>query len=667
MKRYLILCSVWLVECAFVTPVKSEAASLPPDWKQQQSFQVASGGLVKIALPADTLSSARPALEDLRLYDSTENEVPYLIERSALSSGSMQAPRSFQVSLNPRTTVITLEVDGDRSVNKIALETPAQNFIKAVTVEGSTDGRSWRPLARGQPIFRQPAGAAQNEVAFPIGSWHWFKLTVDDQRSAPLPFTGAMLGVVKAGRLSGEWSQVAISGQDESPGETRLALNLGAANLNLASIHLETAEPLFMRQVSIAVPRISEGILREETIGQSAVYRVELEGQGLSENLSMPLNVQIPSRELLLLIKNGNSPPLHVSAVRVERHPIYLIFLARQPGAYRLLTGNPRCAEPRYDLAALGIRVNQVKVLPVQMSPPSPNPDFHASQVLPGIETTGSPLDISTWRFRKSIKISGGAAYQLELDLDVLAHAQQGLGDLRILRGENQVPYILQPTSMVRAITPTVEMTHLEEHSTRSKSSRWAIKLPRSGLPLTRLISTSRTPLFERSMSLYEEISDARGEKYNHPLASAVWTQTPELRAKELVLPLQGPPHGDTLFLETENGDNPPIELTQFSAFYPVTRLLFLARPGDDLRLYYGNSDTSPPHYDLGLVADQLLAADKQEAQLSSQEQLREGARHENQTTSRSGGFIFWGVLALVVVVLLIVTSRLLPAAQPPQ
>ena len=52
----------------------------------------------------------------------------------------------------------------------------------------------------------------------------------------------------------------------------------------------------------------------------------------LLQNLSVPLESLVGSRELILLVKNGDSRPLPISAVRVERRLIYLVFLARQPG-----------------------------------------------------------------------------------------------------------------------------------------------------------------------------------------------------------------------------------------------------------------------------------------------------------------------------------------------
>jgi hypothetical protein len=663
MKRLIKFSASLLYVLALLFSISATAANLPSDWQRDQSFDVSTTGLVKISLPGETLNAARPALEDLRLYDQAGTEVPYLIERPAQVARVAQAVKGFQGSLTASTTVITLETGLAEPLDGITLETPAKDFIKAVSVEGSEDGSRWQTLAQGQPIFRQPDGASHLQISLPPASSKWLRLTVDDGRSPPVPFTGALVHPAIDKPAPGELISATIAERDENPGETRLALSLGAANLSVASIQLETAEPLFMRQVSVAFPKVSDDTIQEETIGQGTVYRVAVEGQPPSQNLSVPLDSLLSSRELFLLIKNGNSPPLPISAVRVERRPVYLVFLARQPGTYHLLTGNAQCDAPQYDLATLGMNLKGVAVSQINVPPPSDNPDFRAPEVLPGLEVTGAALDVSDWKFRKPVKISnGGGAQQIEPDLEVLAHARPGFEDLRVLDGSNQVPYIIQRTSISRALTPTVKAT---KDAKDPKLSRWIIKLPQSGLPIARLTCVSRTPLFERSLSLYEELTDERGDKYRRVLGGATWTQTPERKSKEFTLTVDGPVQSDTLFLETNNGDNSPIELEKFTAFYPATRILFKAKPGDDLSLYYGNPQVAPPSYDLSLVTEQLLTAEKNAASLLAEEQLKGSSWYKNQMPNQ-GGVLLWGILALVVVALLFVISRLLPTSQPP-
>ena len=642
--------------------VSVTAATLPSDWQHEQPFLVPAGGLIKLSLPVETLDAARAGLEDLRLYDDAGGEVPYLIERPAPAGRISQGAKSFQVSLNPGSTVITIESGLPRPLDGVTLDSPSANFIKSVKIEGSSDGNRWQPLAQGLPIFRQPNGAGQLHLSFPPGAWGWLRLTVDDQRSQPVPFTGAFVHMAAGETAPGESLPVTISERDENPGETRLTLNLGAANLNIAAIHIETAEPLFTRQVTLAVPQILEDSVREQTVAQSYIYRIALEGLPVSSNLTVSLGNVVRSRELLLLIRNQDSPPLPITAVRAERRPVYLVFLARQTGTYHLLSGNTRCSAPSYDLAALGANLKSVPAQPIPLPAPADNPNYRPPEVLSGVEEQGAALDVSAWKFRKAVKLSRSGAQQVELDLDALARAQPGFDDLRLVRGGKQLPYILERTSISRSLVPTVAATNDTKHPTLS---RWILKLPQPNLPVTRLSSEAQTALFERQLTLHEEIPDERGEPYGRLLASGSWVQTPERKRREFFLTLDASPRSDTLFLETQNGDNPPIAMEKFQLFYPASRLLFKAKADDEIFLYYGNPEAPPPRYDLSLVADQLLTADKTAASLSAQEQLKKSSWRDNPAAGK-GGVLFWGILALVVIVLLILIARLLPKAPPP-
>ena len=647
-----------MIACA----LSGRAAPLPSDWQHAQQLEVAAPGLVKLSLPTATLDAARPALEDLRLYDDAGQEVPYLVERPRPAGKVVQAAKSFRVSVNAATTVLTLETGLAQPLDGITLDSPAPTFLKAVQIEGSTDSEHWQTLARGQPVFRQPNGASQLRLAVPAGTWPWLRLTVDDRRSQPIPFTAARVHASAVEPVPMEAQPVSVAGRDESPGESRLTLNLGAANLDVAGIQIETAEPLFTRQVTLTVPQVAEDAIREVPVAQGAIYRVAIEGQPARSNLTVQVERAIHSRELLLLIRNQDSPPLPVTAVRAERRPVYLVFLARAGGRYHLLTGNPRCPAPSYDLAALGANLKNVAASPLQLSPLAVNPAYRVSEVLAGVQNGGTALDVAAWKYRKPVKLSRAGAQRIELDLDVLAHAQPGFGDLRLVSAGKQLPYILAPTSINRSLTPTVT-TATDKKDPRI--SRWIIKLPRPGLPVTRLHCTARTPLFQRDMTLYEEQTDERGDKYRRTLAGAAWTQTPDRTSREFILAFQSPPQSDTLVLETHNGDNPAVELDNFQVFYPATRMLFKAQPADELLLYYGNPQVSAPRYDLSLVAGQLLAAHQADAGLAAEEQLKRSWGADSQPGK--GSVVFWAILAMVVLVLLVIISRLVPRSTPGQ
>jgi hypothetical protein len=374
--------------------------------------------------------------------------------------------------------------------------------------------------------------------------------------------------------------------------------------------------------------------------------------------MEVPLDLTIQGRELLVLIDNGDSQPLQISAVRAMRRPVFVVFLAQQSGVYQVVTGNPRCAAPRYDVAVLAPRLKGAAVSPVKLSALAANPSYRPAEPLPEIQDLGTALDTAEWGYRKPVKLARAGVQQLDLDLDVLARADVVFRDLRLVRDGKQRPYILERTSISRKLVPEVSSAHDPK---RPKVSRWQIKLPHINLPITRLTCTSGSSLFRRQVALYEQPTDDRGERYDRHLGEATWVRTPPATKAVLELVLSARPMTDTLILEMDDGDNPPIELANIQLFHPVTRVLFKAPLEPATYLYYGNREAGVPQYDLDLIAPRLLAEEKSVAWLSGEEALKKSVGGELFQLSSTKSIIFWVALAVVVLVLLGVIARLLP------
>jgi len=245
----------------------------------------------------------------------------------------------------------------------------------------------------------------------------------------------------------------------------------------------------------------------------------------------------------------------------------------------------------------------------------------------------------------------------------LLAHSQPDQRDIRIVRGEYQLPFVFERTSLSRPISLSAAPANDPK---KPALSRWFLKLPQPGLPITRLICTSSSPLFHRQMQLWEEVTDERGDKFVSELGRATWDQTPNSPKRDLFIDLNARPRTDRLFLETDNGDNPTIELHDFRGYYPVTRVVFKAMsdPAQPVWLYYGNLDATAPRYDLNLVARELLRAERGTVTAGVEENLSSTSSFVGQTLTGSTRYIFWGALALVVIVLLAIMSSFLPKPQ---
>jgi hypothetical protein len=636
-------------------------AELPTEWKQAQTFDVAQPGLIKLSLPADTLNASRPGLEDLRIFDPTGREVPYVIERPVASPALQRSPKEFQVKIDEPKTVIDIETGVAQPMDAITLETPAPSFVKAVFVAGSTDRENWQSLAVWRPIFRQPTGESQLRVAITQGVWPLLRVTVDDYWSAAIPFTGARLEAVTGEPAPTENLPVTVIERTEGDKETRLTLDLGASHLTVASLAFETSEPLFSRPVALAVRQVAENAITERTLAHDTIYRVPVAGIEPADRLEIPLDQELPGRELLVLIENGDSAPVPFT-VHAARRPVYVVFLAQTAGEYQIATGNPRCLPPRYDVATLAGQLKSATVASLKVSPLAGNPSYRPTEALPEIQDLGTTLDTAEWKFRQPVRLTRGGVQQLDLDLDVLSHADASWRDLRLVRDGKQQPYIVERTSIARKLIPTASASNDPK---QPHLSLWTIKLPQPNLPLTRLSCTTASALFRRQVSLYEEPTDERGEKYRRTLGQSTWVRTQSTTAP-LQLFIGSAPLTDTLTLETDNGDNPAIELNNFEVFYPVTRLMFKAPLEPATWLYYGNRAAGTPQYDLDLIAPRLLAEEKTVASLGPLESLKESPVGDFFRLSGTKSIVFWVALSLVVVVLLVVIARLLPKTPAP-
>ena len=197
---------------------RSLGALTPNEWRFGQTIDVPANGLIRINLPAETLDASRPDLGDVRILDSAGREVPYLIDRPMPRRESALRSQELRTALEPTATRITLTTGTKSLLKGVTFETPpGLEFIKAVQVEGSHDSAQWRQLATNKPILKMTGGAENLGVSFPAGIWEFLRLTIDDSRSIPVPFTGVQLLVAET-KAPLEPLPISIKSRDESLG-----------------------------------------------------------------------------------------------------------------------------------------------------------------------------------------------------------------------------------------------------------------------------------------------------------------------------------------------------------------------------------------------------------------------------------------------------------------
>ena len=646
--------AAWIVFMGIVV----SGAPLPEAWKYDQTVTIGTNGLVKIDVPLETLDHARSGLEDLRMYDAQGVEVPFLIERPVQIPAVVQAVRNLRVTLRPEATVVVVETGLTQALDGVILESPARDFIKSAMIEGSQDGKVWQTLGDGDPLFRLALGGSKLELPLPspAGKWAWLRVTLDDRRSAPVPITGARIQAAGPESAPAQPMELRVLEREEVPGRTRLTLQVAGAPIVLAGITIETPEPLFTRRVSLFRPSVEENEIRETLLAEGTLYRMALEERPMVSNLTFARDAVVPAKELVMTIENGDSPPLAMTTVRATRRPVYLTCLAAGPGTYHLLSGHASCEAPHYDLAAMPHNVSG-RWVPSRAGELGPNAAYRQAAPLPEVAESGAALDTSEWQFRKNVVMGQSGVQQLELDLETLSGASPDLSDLRLMRDGRQISYLIERPVLSRRFSPAVEKAN---DPRRPSASRWRLKLPQRSLPITRIEGQTGAPFFKRDVALIEPVADERGNLNRIQRSAASWVRVLNQTKTPLSMDIQGLLATDTVYVEMENGDNPPLEVDRFEMEYAVVRLIFKAADRANVYLYYGNPKARRPQYDIDLAARQMLAESKYKATPGPGEQLR-GYRGGPGRFGGAAGTLFWVVLGAVVIGLLVVITRLLP------
>lgn len=634
----------------FVATLASAQQSPHAAWQNVQTVTASGSGLHRLDLPPATLSAAQAGLDDLRLSNAQGVDQPFVIEWPLPASTRQPPVENFRVSLQPQRTMLDMDTGTSKPIRALILESAAHDFIKAVNVEASNDRNQWQPLITDGMIFRQSDEAGRTAFNFANPqSWAHLRVTIQDDSTPAIAFTGARI----------EWQEprtapvpldVSVSGREEAKGETRLRLDLHHSNMFLAELSLRVSDALFSRHVSVQTGN--------RTIASAQLHRLTVNGKQ-TEELTIPVFTQVPSSEVTLVIVNNDSPPLKIEGIDATRDPVSLAFHATASGSFSLFTGNPAATAPTYDVAALAADLRSASGTPATITLLEPNPAFNKAATQPETGLSGATLDLSGWSYRKHLSLSEVGVSQIELDLDVLAHTRDDFGDLRLVQGGRQVPYLLQQTNRTTSLPVTIKA---EPDAKHPSVSRWRLSVSQRHLPLRSLTLQSSTPVFERYLRAIESRRDHYGNESLVTMANASWSHVPT-HQPALTLSFYQRWQGDSVILETDNGDNSPIELSTAKADLDVVALVFKTTEPDAIHLYYGNPRAAMPRYDLRLVEKDLTTVPPVIGKLAEEEVLSNHPAFCDTPKEATSPWL-WVALSVVVIGLIAVIAKLLPKSE---
>jgi hypothetical protein len=626
-------------------------------WKHRQTVTVPAAGPIRFDLPPELLDAARIDAADVRLLGPDGGETAFAVLPPRPPPASTKTIAVAPI-LRGRTTVIECELDEPCAIRGVRLATPAPAFVKGATLETRTAGGPWRVGARDAVIFRLPSGGEHLSIAADDASVAAVRITIDDDRDAPVPFTHVALEIPTAPAAPGGVVPVGITAVDSSAGETRIALDFGLRHRYLARLALAVRDPVFARPVRLVALTVEADEVRERVLASGTLRRLALPGGRSFADLEFPVETILPGARLELAVDDGDSPPLAIESVQATGRAIGIAFHAPAAGTYTLLAGNDQAAAPRYDVAAFASDWERLPSTQAACGVLERNPSYRPATPPPEVPETAGIFSSDGWRHRRTVTIANPGAQVLELDPEVLARAQPGLGDLRLVRGDRQVPYLVERSSRMRTLG--LQLASAPD-AARPSVGRWTIDLPVAGVPLARIVVAATEPIFDRHLVVSEIREDARGQPWPRILGEGQWIRRGSAESGTFAVTLRQPQATNRLVLEMDHGDNRPFAPAKVDGAYPLRRLRFACSSPGELVLHYGHASAGAPRYDLHLAAPMLLAAQEQTAELAPIASVEDERRGAFSLGGGLGRIAFWAALALVVVVLLWTVARLLP------
>jgi len=381
---------LWLVAVLVLAAGSARGEFDPEAWRFVRAVEVPEGtaaGHVRLPLDPHVWDrAAGPDLRDLRVVRGEADEVGYALyaPEEPQPGREKRAARVLNVAKRGgEASQLVLDLGPEPAVtNRVRIETPADNFRCAVTVEGSDDREAWKTVRDDAAVFAFTGEVTKRftEVSFRDARFRYLRVVVAAPAGGePIDLAGATV-----------WQEVEPAPLQvpllvERPVEartevalerrTRYTLDLGARHLPVARVTFETADENFQRPVQVEV---SDDKKAWRPAGGGVLFRYRTE-RYCREQMTATFDEAF-GRYVRVTVRNGDDPPLAVSAIVVHGRPRYVCFPLEAGRRHRLAYGNLDARAAQYEYAGVFRHIDRSAAVEGRLGRVEMNPRFIATR-----------------------------------------------------------------------------------------------------------------------------------------------------------------------------------------------------------------------------------------------------------------------------------------------
>ncbi|WP_338872169.1 hypothetical protein WBJ53_27275 [Spirosoma sp. SC4-14] len=339
----------WLVAgCVLITSViRAQSFRL-----QARVDTVRQSGYYRILLPVDVVGQLNPNLTDIRLFAS-QQEIPYLL----VQKPPVPATRFVEYELAMRTiqphasTTLLIRNRAKSRISSLALVIRNTNVRKKLRLSGSTDTQNW--YAIDDEIWLEPNSghAAPTDtltIHFPVNDYEYYQLVLNDSISTPLNIL--RIGYYQSTAQRGTYSvlpNLLLSQRDSSNQKTYIRLSRATATHFDKLIFVLNQSTPFHRRAEVGLITT-----RKKKHGHIEKWFEPIRSIELSSADSNVVYLPgIKTKDLYVVIDNGDSPPLSLRTIKAYQLTTYLLASLTAGTTYHLRFSASGAPAPTYDLS----------------------------------------------------------------------------------------------------------------------------------------------------------------------------------------------------------------------------------------------------------------------------------------------------------------------------
>lgn len=315
---------------------------------------VREDGFYRTLLSPEILATVNDRFTDLRIYDASGREVPYLIQSEIpgkITSEFIPYEIVSKESTPRCCTSLVLRNQRKAPINNVHLVMKNAAASRSASLLGSDDQQNWFSLV-DQFQINAPAAGLETEqlkiVEFPWSNYEYYLLKIADSIQAPLNIVSA--GYFEEQKVQGKYQELPISVEStEEADEKKTFVNLTLNNPHIIDkIEVVVSGAKYYRRSAT----LFEKRHRQKSNGSREEYFSPITSFQLTSGRKAIIALDgIKGDDFKIEIENHDNPPLQIASIKAFQLNRYLTSWLSAGDHYEVRFGKSGLGAPVYDIA----------------------------------------------------------------------------------------------------------------------------------------------------------------------------------------------------------------------------------------------------------------------------------------------------------------------------